>query len=150
MAREWAIWMSIHVLRGGWAGHTGLSLWDRVALLSVHTEAQCVPPKEPGPRHRDWPLAEVASWTAGPLPPGLPTHLAAVCRPQSESALTVSRRVLSHSLPQLSPLLPALSALEILLQLQRCYCIAFFQNTPLETLVKIPSFPFGEGVQMPD
>ena len=61
MAREWAVRMSIPVQGGGWAGHTGLFLQDRAALLSVHTEAQCVPAGGPGSRWGGWPPAVVTS-----------------------------------------------------------------------------------------
>lgn len=75
MTSEWAICMSILVLGGGRVGHTGLFLWDRVALLSAHTEAQCAPPGGPGPWLRNWPLAvgglldstSAASWLSRTL-----------------------------------------------------------------------------------
>lgn len=107
-----------------------------------------MPPGGTGPQLRDWLAAGVASWTARALPLGLPVHPATVCRPWSQSAQSASHQVLS--LPFLPPAtLTSPGTLEIPLQLQRCYCIPFFPRTfSPEMLVKIPSFPVGEGVWM--
>ena len=130
MAREWAIRMSIPVQGGGWAGHTGLFLQDRAALLSVHTEAQCVPAGGPGSRLGGWLPAVVASWAA---------HPATVCRPRTSQLvqLCLTPAPCSPHGPCCPRDLPA--ATKMLLY-------SFLSEQSPETLVKIPSFPFGEGV----
>lgn len=73
----------------GGGTHRPLSL-DRVALLSVHTDAQCVPPGGPGPWLRNWPLAVGGLLDSTRIPPPKlpppPAYPATACRFWSELA----------------------------------------------------------------
>lgn len=121
--------------------------WDTQASFSGTEWLCCLPTqrlsvhllgdRDPGSGTGRWQW--VASWTARALPPGCPAHLATVpSRPEA------APRVLAAP----SPLLPVPYGSGC--NYKDAIVVLSFETCSLETLVKTPSFPFGEGVQMAD
>lgn len=120
MASEWAIWMPIPVLGGEWGQGTQASFSRTKWLcclftqkLSVYLLGNLVPGWGTGHRQR-WPPGQYS--------------LPASPHTQPLSAGPSPSQLLQFCLTLLPPALPTSDALEILLQIQRCYCIPSFQN----------------------